>query len=196
MISCFQLATRLIRLREENNGFSEASHELDWCLEGMDAIVRMHFSRGAASGYSFSSYLSDTEYFWGRFAKARNIGMHIEADRDVAMPDEVALRLAVVTHELLSNAFQHAFEDRSSGNVTVSFRRREDLSVELTVRDNGRGFDADSMLNPEARGNLRAGGLRVVRSLAEDIGGNFEVISMPGMGAIGRIAFSPRDRFS
>ena len=60
------------------------------------------------------------------------------------MPVEQAARLGLLLSEFLTNAFEHAFEERSSGSVEVRFAKREDGSVYLMVEDDGNGLPKSS----------------------------------------------------
>jgi signal transduction histidine kinase len=77
-----------------------------------------------------------------------------------------ALRIA---QESITNAWKHA----DAATLTVSIDSRED-GCELRVRDNGRGFDADTM-EPGT-------GIGLMKSRAESLGGSCSVTSAPGEG--------------
>ncbi|MFU8861249.1 MAG: PAS domain S-box protein [Cyclonatronaceae bacterium] len=51
-----------------------------------------------------------------------------------------AIPLAMILNELVSNACKHAFSDRKKGHLHIGLSE-EDGSVNLSVKDNGRGFD-------------------------------------------------------
>jgi two-component system, sensor histidine kinase PdtaS len=79
---------------------------------------------------------------------------------------EVATPLAVVLVELMQNAVEHAYPDRSGGNVDISFARRDD-SLHICVRDRGVGFPQAFSLS-----TTRSLGLTIVRTLiASELGG-------------------------
>ena len=85
-----------------------------------------------------------------------------------------------LTQEALSNALKHA----EASHVHVLLRER-DATVELVVRDDGRGFVADDQV----------GGFGVVgmRERAELLGGRLELSSRPGQGTTVR-ALLPAER--
>jgi len=87
-------------------------------------------------------------------------------------PQEVLLFGAA--RELLANAAAHAEAD----NVSVELGRR-DGSVELAVRDDGRGFDLGLLPQRIAEGHI---GLQSQRERVESAGGRFEIRSVPGRG--------------
>ena len=87
----------------------------------------------------------------------------VEDIHDVAVEKDAATPLGLIVNEVVSNCFKHAFSDDRKGVVTVSLRAVGDGNAELTVRDNGVGFDPDS----PAKGI----GRRLVQGLAAQIQG-------------------------
>ena len=59
----------------------------------------------------------------------------LPVDRDAATP------LGLILNEVVSNAFKHAFADGREGAVVVRLKRTADGRGQLTVEDNGLGFD-------------------------------------------------------
>lgn len=60
---------------------------------------------------------------------------------------EVALPLASVVYELLTNAALHAFHNRHDGCIEISVRSVRDNGAEIRIRDNGNGLPAGFTLN-------------------------------------------------
>jgi two-component system, NarL family, sensor histidine kinase DegS len=73
--------------------------------------------------------------------------------------------------ELLSNAIRHSQASQVKILVDIS-----PSAINLTVEDNGRGFDAEEL---EQRGGM---GLKIIKDRVEMLGGQFEVMSRPGDG--------------
>lgn len=86
-------------------------------------------------------------------------------------PPEVALHLLRITQEALANARQHAHARR----VRVQLSQ-EGGWLELTVADDGRGFD------PGQPGERRHYGLTTMRERARNLGGQFSLATSPGQG--------------
>jgi two-component system sensor histidine kinase UhpB len=98
----------------------------------------------------------------------------VDADFDAegalgGLPEDVQLVIYRVAQEALNNAVRHADAD----HVQVELRR-EDGQVELSVRDDGRGFTFD-----ETGRGLGIGGMRE-RALL--VGGKFQIESRRGVG--------------
>ena len=87
--------------------------------------------------------------------------------------DALAL-LYGVAREAVRNAREHA----TPGRVEIALAR-EGGRLRLTVRDDGRGFDAEQRERAEAGGHV---GLRLLEDLAAQAGGTLAVASTPGAG--------------
>src|SRR6476469_4428445 len=97
------------------------------------------------------------------------------------LPGEVATPLAVVLNELMQNAVDHAFTERSGGTVHVVLTRRAD-HLEVDVADDGVGLPEDFTL--DASTGL---GLSIVKALVTgELGGSIEMrATRTGTGASG-----------
>jgi two-component system, sensor histidine kinase PdtaS len=85
---------------------------------------------------------------------------------------EYATPLAVTLAELLQNAIEHAFPDGGSGTVKVELSR-EGEEVVVIVWDDGVGMKGDPLEGARL-------GLQIVRSLIEEMGGQFSVTTEIG----------------
>lgn len=105
---------------------------------------------------------------------ALQVEVTVEGD-DLRMPSQQASSVALAVTELVQNALEHAFPDRSAGRVRIVLAQTErDWIIEVT--DNGVGMPPGT--DPLATENL---GLKIVRALAtEDLGGRFEVTGEDG----------------
>lgn len=92
---------------------------------------------------------------------------------DRPLPDFIAGNLLLLVQEGITNALKHA--DASRIKLTLRFQER---SIELTIRDNGKGFDPASAAGPKA-GHF---GLQGMRERVKRLGGTFQVLSKPGAG--------------
>ena len=78
----------------------------------------------------------------------------------VKLSADAAASVALVVNELITNALEHAFEDRQDGNITVSFCPGQ-LFHTVTVTDDGCGFGE----KPAHEGSL---GLKLVEATVRD----------------------------
>ena len=105
---------------------------------------------------------------------ARRGGFRVQFDLFYPQRHPQEILLFGAARELLSNAAAHAEAD----HVSVELGRR-DGSVELAVRDDGRGFDLGLLPQRVAEGHI---GLQSQRERVESAGGRFEIRSAPGRG--------------
>jgi signal transduction histidine kinase len=87
------------------------------------------------------------------------------------LPPDVALHLLRITQEALANVRRHA----KAGRVWVSLAR-ENGALELTISDDGQGFDAAS---PLERGHV---GLASMRERVRSLDGQLTFATSPGQG--------------
>lgn len=85
----------------------------------------------------------------------------LRVGRDQAMP------LGLVINEVVSNAFKHSFRDRSDGRLTVKLEAQEGGKAQLTIADNGPGF--------EPEGVAKGMGSRLISGFVEQIGGAYRI---------------------
>jgi two-component sensor histidine kinase len=104
---------------------------------------------------------------------------------DAVIPSEKVIPVALIMTELISNALEHGFAEGQSGTIRVDLSSEGTAHV-LTVEDNGRGLPENFSLE-----NARSMGLRIVKSLARQIDGEFAMEK--GEGTVCRLVFSTGD---
>jgi two-component sensor histidine kinase/CheY-like chemotaxis protein len=88
----------------------------------------------------------------------------IELSADpISFPTDSAVTLGVILSELVTNACKYAYRSGQGGEVRVALRRVGDSSAQLSVEDDGVGFEAG---DPEGTGT----GLRMLRALSRGLG--------------------------
>jgi two-component system NarL family sensor kinase len=114
-------------------------------------------------------------------APLRARGVAVELDVNVEVPlDPSTERLVFrVAQECLQNAAKHA--DASTARVLL---RADSSRLELTIEDDGAGFDPEERLRLPRDGHF---GLRVLRDLVAESGGELQVSSAPGAGTRWRL---------
>ena len=97
--------------------------------------------------------------------------MEVEGDQP-ELPQDVKTVLFRITQEALTNIVKHA--DCANVGLRLSFTRQ---GLELSIHDDGRGFDVESMWLDPRRGI----GLRNMRERIETVDGQLLVQSQPGL---------------
>ncbi len=84
-----------------------------------------------------------------------------------------AVAVGLIINECVTNSLKYAFPNERAGTVEVDFVKEDDRNYRLTVRDDGVGF------GPERAPTTGAGGSglgqRLVRSMAAQLGGTYEI---------------------
>jgi PAS domain S-box-containing protein len=88
---------------------------------------------------------------------------------DVSLNIETAVPCGLIISEIVSNSLKYAFPNLKGGNIVVSLKAKED-EYELIVKDNGIGLPDEIDLN-----NLESLGLRLVKSLSDQIDGKLKI---------------------
>lgn len=149
----------------------EAAREL--FADVREAILDLKIARqGDAS-------LADTlRDFTTQFSRLSGLPVELVLDpavKDLSLAAEVELHLLRIVQEALANARKHAEATKAQVGLQLS-----DGALELTISDDGKGFDPDS---------IRAVhwphlGLSSMRERAEAIGAMFDLCSKSGAGAL------------
>jgi two-component system sensor histidine kinase UhpB len=121
---------------------------------------------------------------------SRSTGLTIHRscdDIDRFLPKETEIHVYRIIQEALSNVVRHA----SAKNVGVQVKKNSD-SIEITVTDDGKGFDANDALErrpsrPSGEG-LHGFGLSSMTERVRIVGGTMKIESSPGTGTTVHVA--------
>jgi two-component sensor histidine kinase len=100
------------------------------------------------------------------------VALTVEAS-DPALDPDAARAVGLIVTELVANAYTHAFPGGAAGRITVQFGSEGDTHV-LAVTDTGIG------LSPDAAERSTSLGLRLVRLLAQRLGGKVSIEGTAG----------------
>jgi two-component sensor histidine kinase len=99
---------------------------------------------------------------------------HVMFERGLAkieVDTSTAINLGLIAIEVLNNAIKHAFEGSSGKNIVkISLSQLNDLH-KLSIRDNGSGYDTDSLHNGQSIG------MSIVEDLVQQIDGELSIQS-------------------
>jgi two-component sensor histidine kinase len=175
LLGGFQLLQTLAGIRLRSVTDPDSVRHLTW-LSDVTAALELISRRMTGDGpLDFAGYLEDVAGFWSRACERRNVRVDVRGQTTL-LPDSHLLPMAIITHELISNAYRHAFLDARRGSIAVAFSRAVG-GVSLVVRDSGVGADG---IEPGE-------GLALVRGLVEHLGGSIAIETAPGAGVGVRI---------
>jgi two-component sensor histidine kinase len=171
-----QIVQSLLRLG--SRGLEPDQREpFESAIRRIGAMARVHsllYKSPDLASIDFKDYLDDIvrETADGFGGDLRGIRTETDA-QSMRVPLDIAVPLAFIAVELLTNAFKHAFPGGRRGTISVSARQENDHGL-LTVSDDGVGLPSDA-----AGAARRPLGLSLVNKLVDQIGGTLET---PGPG--------------
>ncbi len=158
--------------------------EVEVRVRSMALVHERLYSEHTLSNLDFANYLQTLA---GELLQSISIGatVKLEADLDpVRVPVDTAIPLGLIATELVTNALKYAYKGRKEGVLKLSLKPVAEGRFELAVADDGPGLPAE--FDPAKATSL---GLRLVRMLSQQIGG--EVVFASGPGAPCRVTFPP-----
>jgi PAS domain S-box-containing protein len=170
--SLLNLQSRGIGDEETRRFFKESQHR----VHSMALIHEQLYESEDLSRIDFPSYVGQlVAYLFRSYGvslsrislKTRIEELHFEVD--------VAVPCGLIINELVTNSLKYAFPEGRQGEIRVEFKKGPGDRIIMTVGDDGVGFPAGVSLL-----TTRTLGLRLVRSLAQQLGGHAELKSRSG----------------
>jgi len=155
----YQLLQALVGIRLRSVQDPESRRHLTWLSDVVAAMGLINRRIVESGSVDFAAYLNDAVGFWRRSCENRGVRIDLRA-APTALPETHAVPLAIIVHELMSNAVRHAFPEERRGSIAIAYSRASD-GVSLVVRDSGIGA------NELAKGD----GLALVEGLVTHLGG-------------------------
>jgi signal transduction histidine kinase len=169
--------------RRELEGAVAEVERLGMLVDGLLALSRAAAGAAPAEELDLESLLQERVDAWSALAEER--GLHLVGETDGVLPARAAPeRVRQVLDNLVENAVEVSSE---GGTVTVSARAAPPW-VEVRVRDQGPGLDAEGLRRAfdrfwrGRRGEGSGLGLAIVRRLVEADGGEVELAPAAGGG--------------
>jgi two-component sensor histidine kinase len=163
----FAMAGSVLMLQARSQSNSEVTEALHAAVGRLNALARAHqqfeHSEDDSGGVQMRSYLEVLCQTLGEaMARPEEVVLNIDCE-EITLPIARAIPVGLITNELVTNAYKHAFDDGRQGLVTVALKRGASLS--LLVEDNGKGC---------AEGAARGLGSQLVQLLVRQLEGSME----------------------
>jgi PAS domain S-box-containing protein len=173
-----QVTSSLLRLQAAKVGDEGARQTLRESQDRIRSIALVHemlYRSHDLSRVGFAEYVKALllQLFRSYNADSRGI-RHVIDVGEVELGIDVAVPCGLILNELVANALKHAFSDGRAGKIEV-LMKAEPSRYLLTVRDDGVGLPPG--LDPRRTDTL---GLQLVRTLADQLEGDFRVGSEGG----------------
>lgn len=177
----YRLLQALVGIRLRSVSDPESQRHLTWLSDVVAAMGLLSRRNLADGSVDFAAYLDDAAGFWRRACEDGSIRIDVRASAG-DLPESHALPLAIILHELMSNAVRYAFADGRRGSIAVAYSRAVD-GVSLVVRDSGTGAEA----------LVKGDGLQLVEGLVAHLGGAMTIETAPNAGLGARVRLPIRD---
>lgn len=172
-----QVLQSLLAAASRNARSEEARHVLEEAsgrIAAMAAAQRVLYGTTDANNFSADQFLG---------AVVETIQQTLPAGVKIArtqangvLSNDIAMPLALILNELVTNAAKHGVKDSANNTVQVGLAER-DGRFELHVQDDGPGFDLNEVRHSSS-------GLRLVFGLARQLHADFEVTRTPSRASL------------
>ncbi len=166
-----QIISSLLTLQANNAEDEKLSEYLLQSQNRIQSLSAMHellYDTNSPLHIDMKEYLSRALDFHREVAASMPVPItiheHVEA---VKFPTKLAVPVALIINELVTNSLKYAFTGRKEGQVNVSLRKQEGNKWLVTVSDNGKG------LPEEGGGRKDSLGLKLVNIMTRQIKGKF-----------------------
>jgi len=173
-----QFVSALLGLQKRRVAADPASAPaaLDEAVERLRIMARVHrrLYDPAAATLGFGQHLQAICTDLLDATGARHVACHVDAP-PTDLPVETLITLSLITTEAVTNSLKHAWPEGERGTIRIAIERPGPGRVALCVSDDGRG--PPDGFDPAGGDSL---GLRIIRSLAQQLGGELSVAAEGG----------------
>ncbi|MBN2347841.1 MAG: sensor histidine kinase [Bacteroidales bacterium] len=113
-------------------------------VKSMALIHQLLYQTDSFTTIDFGKYLKQLMVsLHNTFSKPENKISYIINTDNTQLDIDTAVPLGLITNELVTNAYKHAFVGRSEGKIDIHFKNTPQKNVVLRIKDNGKGFPKD-----------------------------------------------------
>ena len=161
--------------RTDNDYIRSQLSEIQHRISAMALIHEKLYKSANFSRIDMKDYLQDfVKFLCGFFGKGKKINLHFDLD-SIHATTKRAIPVALIVNELVTNSFKYAFNNKSTGDVFISFKQ-SDEGQELTIRDNGPGVPEGMDLT-----KVNSLGFKLLNIFTKQLKGKFELENNPGL---------------
>jgi PAS domain S-box-containing protein len=169
--SLLNLQSRYIKDEESKNVFKESQNR----ARSMALIHERLYQSTDLKRIDFGDYIRTlSNDLYNTYVLDKN-SIILDVDvGDIMLDIDISIPLGLIVNELVTNCLKHAFILGKNGKINIKFQTL-DNNYQLEVKDDGTGFSEDIDYK-----NTDSLGLRLVRSLTEQIDGEIELNNIHG----------------
>jgi PAS domain S-box-containing protein len=170
--SLLGLQSRVVTDEQTRKMFQESQNR----IHSMALLHESLYQSNNLSRIDFPDYIRQLASHLFHSYGVRADRIHLRTNLDALYLNlDAAVPCGLIINELISNSLKYAFPDGREGEVLVELHEHTDGLARLVVADNGIGLRSDIDWT-----TARSLGLRLVRTLAEQLGARIEVRSHQG----------------
>ncbi|MFL4983214.1 MAG: sensor histidine kinase [Xanthobacteraceae bacterium] len=173
VMNSLTLLSSVLDLQRRHVDSADAREHLERARDrvvAMATVYRYLYQTNTSEDVEFSGFLKVIcEESQNAYAGVHKPIITVEAER-LELSGSHAISLAMLTHELITNALKHAYPDGQPGPIDVSLKHSGTDTVELRVADQGRGMPEDFQI--EQSSSL---GMRVIATTVRQLRGTLEI---------------------
>ncbi len=170
--SLLNLQSRSISDEQARRFFKESQHR----VHSMALIHEQLYESGDLSRIDFPTYIGQlVAYLFRAYGVSTSRVRMKTRIEDLRFEVDMAVPCGLIVNELVSNSLKYAFPDGRQGEIHIDFKKGPGERATMVVGDDGIGFPPGVSLL-----NTRTLGLRLVRSLAQQLGGEAELENRSG----------------
>lgn len=144
-------------------------------VHAMSLIHQKLYQAEDMSSINMSVYLPElVNYLSDSFQAGQRVKFHFNIE-NIELDVSQAIPVGLIVNEAITNALKYAFRSASNNEIRISMHSKTDGKIELTIADNGISLPADFQ-----HGKTNSLGIKLMRGLTDDIGGEFSITSTNG----------------
>jgi len=163
---------QLQRFSADNPEVSKLLMDSEGRIHAMALIHEMLYQNESLSNIDFKAFTKElcSSIEKNNTRHEKNIQCSLKSD-PVFMNVNQAVPAGLIMNEILSNAFQHAFNGRDEGSVNIGIKEGDGI-IKITVSDDGVGFNPDQI---NLTNHSNSMGLTIIKTLIDQLKAEWSV---------------------
>ncbi|MEX0679745.1 MAG: PAS domain S-box protein [Balneolales bacterium] len=145
-------------------------------IRSMSMIHERLYQMDTFAEIDFGAYLKELAIYTKNYFGEYDVPVETTVEAEgVYLEITQAIPCGLLANELLTNGYKHAFDNRSKGNIQLSFKRQGDY-LELLYQDNGKGLPKE-VISQKSNYSL---GMNLIWGLSQQLKGDLEIRNNKG----------------
>jgi two-component sensor histidine kinase len=159
----------------ENEAFDSKLTELQNRIASINEVHQQLYSSKDATKLGVKKYIQKLQQNIESTYLNENITINEQIEDSVSLKADKSFPIGLIINEFLTNSFKYAFPENKKGKISINIDETS-AHYNLELTDNGIGFPEN--FNAE---NSRTFGLRIMKLLAQQINGTFQIDGSNGV---------------